>query len=460
MVGLGTMAMGYYWTIYNQLFAAIKDNYNWDTENLSWIEGAINSVFILGAIVGCLSFSRASNYSRIKAILWCDTINILSSTLLLFTNTYTLFIGRFIQGIVTGINTVITPVYIREFVPLPIYEKMIAINNLMLCIGQILAFSLGAPIDIIEFKNYWRLCLTIPLIMISARLLFFSFFKIDTPNYYLIKSDEVKALAAFEQVYPTAKAKETLIKAKDSLRHTETPGNIYKVLKTKPNLKLVLLGVLYFQTQQFAGINVINFYSTKIFKDLNVGLSEHILTAIFGLFDLFSLVIGLFCIVDKFPRRKIYLRGTFVIIFILGTTGALTFTTYAFLNTLMIFGFIIVYSLTIGPLTWIVTTETTPNSLMGIPVTSHWVYNLLIAQLFPVLADSPSFGIGRSFWLLCCITIINFGFLRAYMKETLGMNKTDIYNLYLKSKDKIEIIEDIVDSRDNNNDNNININED
>lgn len=210
---------------------------------------------------------------------------------------------------------------------------------------------------------------------------------------------------------------------------------------TPPNLKLVMVGVLLFLCQQFSGVNAINFYSTKIFKESKIGFSENVLTAIWGSFDLTALILGLFFLVDKFPRRKIYLSGILIIFFLLSGCSILSGTSHTHLIILMLFSFILTYSFSLGPMTWIIMTETTPGSLVSIPVAAHWVCNLVIAQLFPVLVDAESVGLGMTFGGFAVITFFNMIFFYALVKETIGKSGLEIREMYLGKRNREEIVE-------------------
>ena len=96
IISCGSFSYGYSWTIYNQLFHVVKDKYGWPPEYEDWTNGAINSVFIFSAILGCLFLSFFQNFKRLHFFIAVDVVAILGSLLCYTTNTYIFFIGRII----------------------------------------------------------------------------------------------------------------------------------------------------------------------------------------------------------------------------------------------------------------------------------------------------------------------------------------------------------------------------
>lgn len=66
--------------------------------------------------------------------------------------------------------------------------------------------------------------------------------------------------------------------------------------------------------------------------------------------------------------------------------------------------FIAVYNFSLGPLTWALMAQRTPEELQGVPIFFHWVWALVIAQGFPRFTNY--FGIWVSFGGFAGITLV------------------------------------------------------
>ena len=131
-----------------------------------------------------------------------DMVAIAGSSLCFTTNTYLFFVGRVVQGIVAGSNSVFIAMYLKEFVPKQIYSELSVMSPLGIVSGQVSSFLIGGPIDYINWPNYWRLCLLPTIIAPMLRLIIFGFLRpLDTPGYYILNDQEDLAKLSLSQVY-------------------------------------------------------------------------------------------------------------------------------------------------------------------------------------------------------------------------------------------------------------------
>jgi len=433
---LGSVSFGYSWAVYNQLFDTVKPLYNWSDEYSDWIQGAINSLFIFTAILGCFMFAVVKNFKRTTAFKIVDIGAIVGAICLLSTNNYVFWVGRTIQGFVAGCNTVIVPIYLKEYVPSALYSKMSMLLTMGIVFGQVMSFVIGAPIKYVKMDYYWRICL-IPCIGVPlVRLIYIFTVKYDTPTYYLANSDKETAMKAIQQVYTVSSAERILqeeIRSQTLCSDGKLEEGTVDLLKNAHHRKIAIVGVWIFFFQQFAGINAVNFYSTEVFKKLGSDRIANILTGVWGLLDISSLFISLLFIVDNFSRKTLILAGSIICGIPLIACGALSFTDFPLLATIAIFTYIVMFNFTLSPITWTVVSEMTHSNLMFIPTSSHWIFAFIIAQFFPKVITLEWLQLGGTFFCLGAITLMNFVVGYLIVRETKGLKKEEVYRLYSNS---------------------------
>lgn len=291
-------------------------------------------------------------------------------------------------------------------------------------------------------------CVLFPII----RMIRIRNWKYETPAYYIMENNFDGARKALSEIYYDEYLEKRLeIEKKNYLTTGENLSTresenekLSNLLKTSPNLKIVTLGTLLFFNQQFAGINAVNFYSTKVFNDLGNDKFSSYLTAIWGLVDITSVSLSLFFVVDNFKRKTLLNFGNYSIAFILLLIGYLSTTDYKPFAILSFFAYIIIFNVSLGPITWSVIAEMTHSRLINLPVASHWIFAFFIAQLFPVMIDEKYFGLNGTFYLFAIITLGCGVILCFQLEESKGLSKGEILEVY-KGGEKILNGEEILE---------------
>jgi hypothetical protein len=86
------------------------------------------------------------------------------------------------------------------------------------------------------------------------------------------------------------------------------------------------------------------------------------------------------------------------------------------------------FSISWGPVQWVALPELFPLRIragaVGICVIFNWLFNLIVALVFPVLLDK--FGAGPNFLFFAVTTALAFLFAKKLMPETKGRSLEDI----------------------------------
>jgi MFS transporter, SP family, solute carrier family 2 (myo-inositol transporter), member 13 len=118
----------------------------------------IVSLALIGAAVGSLFSGYVSDLiGRKKVILFADVMFTMGSIIMAIADEiWILMIGRFIVGIGVGVAAQIVPLYLSEVAPTKVRGKLIATNNAMICVAQLISVLL-----VLLFIPDWRMMLGI-----------------------------------------------------------------------------------------------------------------------------------------------------------------------------------------------------------------------------------------------------------------------------------------------------------
>jgi len=205
----------------------------------------------------------------------------------------------------------------------------------------------------------------------------------------------------------------------------------------KPYLRLVLIGIGVGMFNQMSGINIVNYYSTEIFKD--AGLSRETafyLTVLVGITNLIFTIVGM-SLIDKFGRKfLLYIGGAGMPVF-LGLFAWADISGNASITLILIsvLGFIALFALSQGTVIWVLLSEMFPTDIRArgsaIGSFSHWFFNTIITFVFPIALST--IGGGYAFLFFTVATILSLVFYRYALIETRGKSLEEIEKLVLKS---------------------------
>ena len=155
-----------------------------------------------------------------------------------------------------------------------------------------------------------------------------------------------------------------------------------------------MIGSVLSILQQTTGINAVLYYGADIFeKALGFGqedvLKQQILLAGINFICTFIAMYS----VDKLGRKPLIIYGSLGMLagfLLLGIT--LMSNQVGLLSLIGILVFIGSFSLSMGPVTWVLLSEIFPNSVrskaLSIAVAAQWAANYAVSQSFPVVAES------------------------------------------------------------------------
>jgi MFS family permease len=114
---------GYELGVLNTSIDAISDTMGWSGSEKTFFISLCTGLLCLGAVCGA-SISAFARIGRRKLLMYNSVLAVVASIVNIFANSYSFVIGRFLGGIVAGIGSTISPIYVNEFAPVAISGKL------------------------------------------------------------------------------------------------------------------------------------------------------------------------------------------------------------------------------------------------------------------------------------------------------------------------------------------------
>ena len=347
---------------------------------------------------------------------------------------------RIMGGTAIGMASMLAPMYIAEVAPPAIRGMLVTFQQIAIVLGINLVYFVNWYIQSIGDHSFlmnlgWRYMLASAAIP-SVLLIGFMLMVPETPRFLVLKDKNSQALALLKRLVGTDKADSTLKEIKDSL-----------IEHTRPLLSfgwlVLIVGIMLSMFQQVVGINAVLYYAPKMFENMGASTNEAFwYSAVFvGVtMTVFTLVATV--TVDRLGRKPLLITGAVVmaaamlvigllfnahLVSVTGAAGASSST-----SSVVAVGAVVVYimgfSFSWGPVTWVMLSEIFPNSIKGkamsIAVAAQWVTNFIVSQTFPMMDGSSwlnaMFNHGFSYWLYSAASLFAAVFVWKYVPETKG----------------------------------------
>ncbi len=400
------------------------------------MKGFVVSVALIGCVIGALFIGKPADLYGRRYILRYMALFFLVSMLMtgLATHLWIFIIGRFIGGIAVGGASVVTPMYISEVAPPKLRGRLVATAQFAIVLGILVSFFSNFIIDSLgENENKWRWMFLFGVI--PSAIFFVLLFFIQRSPRWLVKTGRLEeAKKAILRVNNNQSGPDELIKEiQDSLDNEVLTH--YSVLFHKPYLKLVLIGIGVGMFNQLSGINIVNYYSTDIFREAGFSReSAFYQTVLIGITNLVFTIVGM-SLIDKFGRKfLLYAGGIGMPVFLgLFSWAYLSGNTNGYILLISMLGFIAFFAASQGTVIWVILSEMFPTNIRArgsaIGSFSHWFFNSLISWVFPVVV--ASIGTGYAFLFFCIATILSLVFYRFALVETKGKSLEEIEKMVL-----------------------------
>jgi sugar porter (SP) family MFS transporter len=330
-------------------------------------------------------------------------------------------------GLAIGVASVLAPLYIAEISPRGIRGRLVALNQMAIVTGILLAYATSWGLSFLG-PTSWRWMFgsaVVPSLAFFAALLLVP----ESPRFLIERGREDEGLRVLLRVSGQEEARRALVEIRETI--AEGTGSLSDLFEA-PLSRALIIAVSLAVLQQVTGINTVIYYGALIFRDQVGGQSDTAAigaNVIIGTVNFLCTILALW-VIDRVGRRPLMMAAS------AGMAAALFLLGLAFLRTptpaLLVLGLILTYTgsfaVGLGPGVWVVISELFPTRIRGramsIATLALWLGCILITDTFLSLVEAV--GSTIAFWIYGALSVACFVFLWKVVPETRGRSLEEI----------------------------------
>jgi sugar porter (SP) family MFS transporter len=435
VAAMGGLLFGYDWVVIGGAKPFFEKYFLISSEQTA---GWANSCALLGCLLGSLiSGALSDRFGRKKLLILSAILFGVSSLLTGWAFSFNAFVfWRIAGGVAIGAASNLSPMYIAEIAPAKMRGRLVAINQLTVVIGILLAQIVNLRIaDRVQdtataeairlswngqFGWRWMFsAVAIPAVAFLAGAIFIP----ESPRWLIKNGMADKARMILTRIGGISYANQETANAIATLSNDEVKHVRFSDLLEPRMLKILLVGCTLAVLQQWSGINVIFNYAEEIFHAAGYGVSSILFNIVITGVVMLLFTLVAIKTVDHFGRRVLMLvgcAGISIFHFLIGL--AYSFHFKGLIVVIPVLGAIACYSFSLAPVTWVLISEIFPNRIRGaavsVAVSSLWIACFILTYTFPVL--NRALGPAVTFWLYAAICAAGFVFILLRVPETKG----------------------------------------
>ncbi|KAJ5372716.1 hypothetical protein N7517_004722 [Penicillium concentricum] len=354
-----------------------------------------------------------------------------------------LIVGRFIAGIAVGMLTSVIPMYASEIAEASSRGMMSGLLQWMLSWGFLVAQWLGYGCSFNQTSFQWRFPLAfqcVPGLALISGVLFLN----ESPRWLMEKDRHEEALVSLQNLHGdgTAETSQYIELEFQEIRETiqaerlHTQISFTSILRKPSWRRRLILGCGVQAFGVLSGINVINYYGTRIYATL--GFDTQMSLMIIGISGALSIV---FCTGGLWALERVG-RIKPLIVAAAGMAGALLCNAAMSqhwdegnqnqLRAMVAMNFVFSFFYTfVGIISWVYPAEIFPvdirNQGNSITTFTNWTINLVLAQVSPTALSSIGFRYFYVFFVFNLIAMLCYIF---FFPETQGKTLEQMDSLF------------------------------
>lgn len=396
-----------------------------------WLQGLVVSSLMLGAIVGSLvAGGLAERWGRRRVLQVAAVVFGLAALgMAAAPEVWSLVAARVLAGLAVGTASVVVPTYLSELAPTRNRGGVATLNQLMIAIGIFAAYLTSF---LLEPWSAWRWMLGIALVP-SVLLLYGVSRSPETPRWLVAHGRSDEARRVLRGQLTAEEAEDVLADVQRTLDAREDRTGRWRELGSRAMRRPLLIAAGLAALQQLIGINTIVYYAPTILRAAGFGDGVALLNSVgLGALSIATTLVTV-RVVDRFGRRNLLLLGGIVMLLSM-TVLAVLFGADLLAGTAGSAGaliclavFKVAYSLSWGPLMWVLLPEQFPLRTRSVGVGAgsfvNWTANLAVSQFFPVLLV---FGAGAVFGIFAGFAVLALVFTLLFVRETANRSLEDL----------------------------------
>lgn len=370
-----------------------------------------------GTVVGALLGGFPTNaYGRKNTLIGIGVLYLVSALgSALANDPYMFAFFRFLGGLGIGASTIAAPAYISEIAPAHVRGRLVAMYQLSIVTGILVAFLSNYLLENIG-ADAWRWMLGVAVLPSLAYGILIVLVP-ESPRWLVIKGRIAEAAQVLKLVDPKAS-----IDAYAAEISAQTSNSKETIFDSKYRVALLLAFLIAF-FNQLSGINAFLYYSPRIFEDAGLAKDAAFLSSVgIGVINVLFTLLAM-ALIDRLGRKQLMYIGSVGYIISLGLVALSFFFDWkGLLVPGFFFLFIAAHAIGQGAVIWVFIAEVFPTHLrasgQAFGSSVHWVLAALIPSLVPELFST--FGPGAVFAFFALMMCVQLAWVKWKMPETKG----------------------------------------
>lgn len=365
-----------------------------------------------------------------------------------------LMCGRFLAGIGIGLGVMVAPIYIAEISPTVARGTFTSFPEIFINLGILLGYVSNYAFSGFSAHISWRIMLGVGIIP-SVFLAFALCMIPESPRWLIMQGRVEEARSVLLKVSENeAEADQKLADIQEAAGGSDAGEHEEKavwkqLLWPSPALRRMLLTGLGIQCfQQITGIDATVYYSPTIFKDAGIKSNTGNLAATIavGVTKTAFILVAIFLIdrVGRKPLLYVSTIGMTICLFGLGLSLSLlghdlvSSKVVIALAILAVCGNVAFFSIGIGPVCWVLTSEIFPLKVRAQASALGAVGNRLSSGLVAMsfLSMSEAISVAGVFFIFSAISALSIVFVYYCVPETKGKSLEEIELLFQDGRDQ------------------------
>ncbi|OHB53708.1 MAG: hypothetical protein A2Y12_15110 [Planctomycetes bacterium GWF2_42_9] len=411
--------------------------------------GDFTSSALVGCIVGAIIAGWLGDKFGRRPPLICAAVLFFVSALgcTIPPNYRVLLLARFVGGVGVGLASVLSPMYISEFSPPRLRGRLVALYQLSIVVGILVAYFSNWQIQNFAEHNsqafsgvgIWHYILVeqgwrgmFGAGMIPAGLFFLLLFVVPESPRWLVKAGyENRAKVIIHKLVGSSEVVAEFNDIKASLVHK--PTALTELFK--PGLRIALMvGVMLSVFGQMSGVNIVVYYGPEILKQAGFAIGSALqFQVLFGVVNLIFTILALF-IIDRFGRRPLLIGGMAMVAAAMLAASVIqaSMEKPGIIMVIVLGIYIASVALSICAVIWVIIPEIYPTRVRAracsIATFANWGVNAFSAKLFPWYVAKMGMAAGYlTFGIICVIAVL---FFYKFVPETKCKKLEDIEMLW------------------------------
>ncbi|TDO03256.1 sugar porter family MFS transporter [Sunxiuqinia elliptica] len=444
VASLGGVLFGFDTAVISGTFGMVETQFGLSKLMVGWF----GSSALIGAIVGAfIAGTLSDRFGRKPILILAALLFFVSAFFSSVPPSFTLLIvARLVGGLGVGMASVLSPMYISEFAPAKIRGRLVALYQLSIVLGILLAYFsnwallryAASPDNIFTHgilqkvfnTEIWRGMFAAEMVPCGLFILLL-FFVPESPRWLIDKGFVEKGVALLKRI--NGELDEKLLHPKKEDKKKDV--GIRELLK--PGMRRALaVGIGLSVFGQFTGVNIVIYYGPTILEGAGFALDNAVqFQVLIGIINLIFTVIALTKI-DSWGRRPLLIGGMTAVFVSLCAIGTLFVTNIAsgIWTVVLLCIYIGSLALSINAVIWVIIGEIYPTHIRGramsLATFANWGTNFAAAFLFPWYVANV--GMGAGFFTFAAFCLAGTIFFYKLIPETKGKSLEEIERYWME----------------------------